>query len=236
MIVRLGQFFFRYRNLLFPSAIVIAFVEGPETFSSTFLAAGLGLVVAAAGQTVRALTIGLDYIVRGGREGKVYADELVTGGLFAHCRNPLYLGNLLIIFGLAIAADSLAALIAAPVLFIFAYHCIVSAEEDFLSAKFGDEFRRYCERTPRFGVRWKGLATTIRAMPFRWRRVVVKEYGTPFAWILGIAVLTISNVLEERELDDSWDVIYNVSGVVGVLALLWLGTWYLKKTRRLSAD
>ena len=45
------------------------------------------------------LTIGYEYIVRGGRQGKVYAEDLVQGGVFAHSRNPLYLGNLLIIVG-----------------------------------------------------------------------------------------------------------------------------------------
>ena len=75
-----------------------------------------------------------------------------------HSRNPLYVGNLLIVAGLAVAADSLPALLIAPPLFLFAYHCIVSAEEEFLLGKFGDEFRRYWSETPRFGLRFAGLA------------------------------------------------------------------------------
>jgi protein-S-isoprenylcysteine O-methyltransferase Ste14 len=236
MIVALGRFLFRYRNALFPCAIALDFVPGPETFSSPLAAALAGALVALAGQAVRGLTVGLDYIVRGGRGGKVYADDLVTGGLFAHCRNPLYVGNLLMITGLAVAADSLVALVVAPPLFLFAYHCIVSAEEEFLLGKFGDEYRRYCERTPRFGVRWSGLAQTIGSRQFHWRRLVVKEYGTMFAFFTGILVLASLNLVEQRGFEGARVSLASLAAVFGGGALVWLSTWYLKKTRRLVGD
>lgn len=236
MIVALGRFFFRYRNAIFPCAIALDFVPGPATFSSPLAAAFVGGAIAAAGEALRGLTVGLDYIVRGGRGGKVYADNLVTGGLFAHCRNPLYVGNLLIVAGLAVAADSLTALVVAPPLFLFAYHCIVCAEEEFLLGKFGDEYRRYCERVPRFGIRLRGLAATLRGARFHWRRLVVKEYGTLFALVAGIVVLAVGNYLEQFGYEASRSQIHGLAGLLGSAALLWLVTWYLKKTRRLSAD
>ena len=48
------------------------------------------------------LVIGLVYITRGGQNRQVWANSLVDTGMFAHCRNPLYLANLLLILGLAI--------------------------------------------------------------------------------------------------------------------------------------
>jgi hypothetical protein len=48
---------------------------------------GLGFVISLVGQLVRILTIGLDYIKRGGKKKTVYAEKLVTTGIFAHCRN-----------------------------------------------------------------------------------------------------------------------------------------------------
>jgi protein-S-isoprenylcysteine O-methyltransferase Ste14 len=236
MTVAIGRFFFRYRNALFPCAIALALLPGPDTFASPLVAALLGALVALAGQSIRILTIGLDYIVRGGRGGKVYADQLVTGGLFAHCRNPLYLGNLTIILGLAVASNSLAALVAAPPLFLFAYHCIIRAEEEFLLGKFGDEYRAYCRSTPRLGVRFAGLAGTVRAMQFHWRRVVVKEYGTPVAWIIGIVVLATINLAARPGLQQSQAPILGLAGVVGVAVAAWLFVRYLKKTRRLVGD
>ena len=74
MLITIGNFLFRYRNALFPLTFVLLLLPGPDLFADPLQAALLGALVAALGQLVRALTIGLDYIVRGGRRGKVYAD------------------------------------------------------------------------------------------------------------------------------------------------------------------
>jgi protein-S-isoprenylcysteine O-methyltransferase Ste14 len=236
MTVALGRFFFRFRNALFPLAIALDALPSPELFLSPTLAAGVGGAVALAGAAVRALTVGLDYIVRGGRGGRVHADDLVTGGLFAHCRNPLYVGNLLIITGLAVAADSVVALAVAPPLFLFAYHCIVSAEESYLEGRFGDRYREYCAATPRFGIRGSGLGATIAGSPFHWRRVVVKEYGTIFALFSGFLLLMALNYVEQQGLELARAPLLGLAKVFAFAALAWLVTWYLKKARRLVGD
>ena len=56
-----------------------------------------GFVVASIGQLLRVAVIGFAYITRGGRNRRIVADSLVQAGIFAHSRNPLYLGNLLIV-------------------------------------------------------------------------------------------------------------------------------------------
>ena len=53
----------------------------------------LGVFVSFLGLGVRAATIGFEYVVRGGRNRQVYADHLVQGGIYAHTRNPMYLGQ-----------------------------------------------------------------------------------------------------------------------------------------------
>jgi len=56
----------------------------------------------------------------------VYAEALVRGGVFAHCRNPLYLGNVLIVIGLALVIHAFAFyLIAIPAL-VFVYACVIA--------------------------------------------------------------------------------------------------------------
>ena len=109
MRVVIGNFLFRHRNALFPFACVLLLLPGPPLFANPFAAVGVGAVVATMGQLVRVATIGLRYIVRGGRGGRVYADDLVTDGMYRLCRNPMYVGNVLLVIGLAMAANSLPA-------------------------------------------------------------------------------------------------------------------------------
>ncbi|MGH8507465.1 MAG: methyltransferase family protein, partial [Gammaproteobacteria bacterium] len=102
MIIRIGNFLFHYRNALFPVVYMLLVFESQPLLASYRLAAILGFLVALTGQLMRAVTIGLEYIKRGGLNRQVYAEKLVQGGMFAHCRNPLYVGNVMILLGLGI--------------------------------------------------------------------------------------------------------------------------------------
>ena len=88
--------------------------------------------MALAGQIVRATTIGLEYIVRGGRNRWVFAEDLVTGGLFRHTRNPMYLGKFLMVLGAGIASNRWPSLLAITAAFAFMYQAITLAEEEYL--------------------------------------------------------------------------------------------------------
>ena len=79
------------------------------------------------------VTIGLAYIIRGGKNKKVYAEDLVTTGIFAHCRNPLYVGNILMLAGVGILSNSLLYVVIMIPFFLFVYQAIVLAEENFLT-------------------------------------------------------------------------------------------------------
>src|SRR3546814_4215332 len=104
------------------------------------------------------------YIVRGGKDKKVYANTLVINGLFAHCRNPLYVGNILMLVGVGILVNSLIYLLIFIPLFLFIYQAIVLAEERFLRNKFGSDFDAYTKRVHRWLITPIGLGTTISGM------------------------------------------------------------------------
>ena len=94
--VSIGNFFFKYRNWIFILFYAALFIPSwplfpKEQFGEHYYLFPIiiGLFVTCLGQLIRGLTIGLAYIVRGGKEGKPYADGLVTEGIFTHCRNPL---------------------------------------------------------------------------------------------------------------------------------------------------
>ena len=74
--------------------------------------------------------------------------ELTTTGPYAHTRNPLYLGSMLIAFGFALAAWSLSILIALAILFAAIYLPTIQSEEAYLRAHFAG-FDDYARAVPR---------------------------------------------------------------------------------------
>lgn len=234
--VAAGLFLFRYRNALFPCLVLLVLLPAPPLFAHALDAAAIGLLLAALGQFVRAVTIGLAYIIRGGRRGTVYAEELVTDGIYSYTRNPMYLGNVLIAAGIFVAANNLTALAVAIPLVIMAYCAIVAAEEEFLRAKFGAVFEAYCRTVPRWLPRGAGLNRTFATMRFHWRRLIVKEYGTPFAWINLLSLFTLYNLWRGGEWQRNGQTVTIMIAVMAVTTLLWLIARTLKKTRLLVGD
>ncbi len=143
----------------------------------------LGVTVALAGQTVRILVIGYAYIRRGGINKQLAAPTLVCGGFFAHSRNPMYLGNILLLSGLAVVYNSPWTYLIGLPLFFGAILAIVHVEEHFLAERFGIEYEAYRRRVNRFLPNPRGIRTTMAGMRFDWKRVLRKEYNTAFLWL-----------------------------------------------------
>lgn len=95
--------------------------------------------------------------------------SLATGGPYAHTRNPLYLGSVLMALGLAIASSSLAtALVAAAYLAAF-YPAIIREEAEFLRGKFAPDYQAWASEVPAFLPRWSPGGR--RSSRFGWDRV-----------------------------------------------------------------
>lgn len=208
--VKIGNFFFHYRNFIFPIFYAALFIPSPQIFDNTFTAFWIGLLITAIGQGVRFLTIGLDYIIRGGKDRRVYAEDLVTTGIFAHSRNPMYVGNVLMLWGMGVLANNLLFLVIMGPFFLFIYQSIIRAEENFLENKFGPAFKDYCNDVNRWLPSLKGLGTTLGDSNFKWKRVILKEYNTTFYWTLAAVILLAKNSYETipqeqfRKLDESF--------------------------------
>ena len=236
MMAAIGTFFFQYRNAVFPFAFLLVLLPGPRLFPDALVAAAVGAAIAFLGQLVRGLTIGLRYVIRGGKNRRVYAEDLVTDGLYGHTRNPMYVGNLLILAGVAVASNSWGCVGIAIPLFAFVYIAIVAAEERYLRDKFGDGFAAYTREVPRWLLRLQGLRATLAKSQFRWRRVLVKEYGTPTGWILGICVIALWNLWQTEQLEARANAVEGLIIVMIATALFWLVARALKKSRTLVAD
>jgi protein-S-isoprenylcysteine O-methyltransferase Ste14 len=231
MMVALGNFFFHYRTSLSPFLPLLLLLPGPAVLPDPFVAALLGLVVAGTGQVVRATTIGLEYIVRGGRNHRVYADALVTEGLFRHTRNPMYVGKFFMVLGAGVASNRWPSLLAITAAYAFMYQAITLAEESYLRGKFGAAFEAYCRDVPRWWPRLAGLRDTFARTRFNWSRVLKKGYSEPLGWALPIVLVALYNMHMTTGIAERPVAARALIGVLCAVGLFWLVVGALKKTR-----
>lgn len=134
--------------------VAVALAVGLATVDPTRVAPGpvrlLGIVPLAAGVALVAWTA---LTFRRARETLSPVAEparLVTDGPLAHTRNPMYLGVVASVAGVALLAGSPAAG-GYAVLLLAVYHAVVVlVEEPKLRGAFGREYDRYRERVPRW--------------------------------------------------------------------------------------
>jgi protein-S-isoprenylcysteine O-methyltransferase Ste14 len=152
------------------------------------LYSGLGLVVIGeAGRLWAVRHIGVVSRTRIDRAG-----PLVATGPFRHVRNPLYLGNLGIWIGFALAGASAWL---APIIFgllALEYHAIVRWEEALLESRLGAAYIAYTQRVPRW-LPTAGKPTEGAAAPFSWQSTMYSERGTLLAIAVGTVLVWMKN-------------------------------------------
>lgn len=191
MIVKIGNFFFHYRNFFFPVLYATLFIPTPKVFENETIALAIGLLFIVFGITTRCTTIGLEYIIRGGKGRTIYAEKLVTEGIYSICRNPMYLGNLSILLGFGIFANSaLFTFIIFPV-YLFIYYAIIKAEEDFLFGKFGEQFDLFRKNVHALIPKLSKLGSAFKGYSFNWGKVVLKEYNSLFIYFVGLLAILL---------------------------------------------
>ena len=124
------------------------FVPGSEVLGSAALsitggalcALGLSLFVAALAALGESFRVGLD---------EAHPGPLVTGGVFAHTRNPIYAAFVLILTGVFLAIPNWILLV---LLFgaIMLFHRQIEREEKSLLAVYGEAYANYCKKVGRY--------------------------------------------------------------------------------------
>lgn len=204
VMVRIGDFFFRFRDGLFPLIIIGLFllaVPPTELFHSERLENLKDIVALAivfSGIAFRGLVIGFVYIKRGGLNKKVYAEDLVTSGIFGLCRNPLYVGNLLVYVGVFLMHGNPLVMVLGIASFAFIYQCIVYAEEHFLRNKFGEGYEAYCRDVPRWLPNFSKFGTAVEGMKFNFRKVIIKDYSTIATSLLAVTLVECYEEVAEQ--------------------------------------
>jgi len=111
----------------------------------SLIAAGGALCAASIWQLHR-LGRGLPW---GDTVGTGQSTQLITSGLYAHTRNPMVLGYLLVISGLGWLLQSPAAALLVPIIvFLLILVGLKVREEPALDRRFGQAYREYKRRTP----------------------------------------------------------------------------------------
>ena len=85
----------------------------------------------------------------GGPGMKTLPERLVTGGPYAYTRNPMYLGHVIFLVGLALTLHSVLAALIAVASAVF-FHARVRRDEKRLSERFGGPYAEYCARVKRW--------------------------------------------------------------------------------------
>ncbi len=151
---------FKYRSYTpIPFLILMLIFENASAASLI-----IGFAIALVGELIRLWGVswaGSETRTTGGVGGSF----LVISGPFAHVRNPLYVGNILLYFGIGIMSMSLFPYlqIVALLFFFFQYYVIVKEEEGYLIKTFGQDYDKYLKNVP--GFFWRFTAYKDDSIP-----------------------------------------------------------------------
>ncbi len=111
---------------------------------------GIGTIIALAGLVTT--SAGRRALIKGGTNinPSLPTTRLVTDGVFGHTRNPLYVGISFAMCGIALIFDLDWVLLLIVPSCVFLHFAVVVREERYLEQKFGDAYRRYKARVPRY--------------------------------------------------------------------------------------
>ncbi|OHB73066.1 MAG: hypothetical protein A2Z25_06835 [Planctomycetes bacterium RBG_16_55_9] len=82
----------------------------------------------------------------GGQKSK----EIIISGPYSLCRNPLYVGTFILSIGAGFCFENLLMLAIVPAIIIPVHVIVVRMEETHLEQIFGEEYRVYKQKVPRF--------------------------------------------------------------------------------------
>ena len=148
------------------------------------------LLVSLLGVFVRVYTVGHTPANTSGRNTeKQVADSLNKTGIYSTVRHPLYLGNFLMYFGIALLTCNIAFILMFILIFWLYYERIMYAEEQFLRRKFSEEYLAWSEHVPAFFPKFKGFVKP--SLPFSWKKVLKKEKNGVFFLFLIFCIFNL---------------------------------------------
>lgn len=219
-----GAFLFRGRSYLplLAAPLVVAALLDPHYSHPLFTGFSGGLwkaiciLISFAGLLVRSLVAGYVPLGTSGRNTeRQVAESLNTKGLYSMARNPLYLGNFLIILGLLLFSQVWWFILAGIAIFWIFYERIIFTEEEFLRQKFGTAFVEWSMKTPVFIPRfWRWQKPEL---PYAWKIALRREHSTQFGMVSALTLLGIASDLittPDHRIASFWWIFWGASLVI----------------------
>ena len=222
-----GMWLFRWRSYLPLIMLPLLFVIAKDTESiEKHFGENAGniweafcFIISLCGLFIRCITIG--YAPRGtsGRNTLYHrADVLNTTGAYSICRNPLYLGNFLMILGVALFTEVWWFVVIFGVLFFIYYERIILSEEAFLKEKFGESYINWAHQTPVFFPKFQHWKPN--SLSFSFKNVLKKEchglYGLSAAYFL-LDILTGFSIHKKLTINKGWGTLFVITSIFFII-------------------
>ena len=139
--------------LLLAAAIVVGVllnVLWPQGLLEAWLRLALGVLIIVAALAIGFLAVREMRAVDTPLDVRKAPTEVVTTGVFAISRNPVYLAMVLLCAGIAFLADTIWLLLAAAALAVILHTQVIDKEEAYLKEKFGEAYSSYKSRVRRW--------------------------------------------------------------------------------------
>lgn len=194
IIQKLGRFFFRARSYVPIPFLLTCTIFGDVGTSS--LMTGLTFVVL--GEVLRLWAVG--YLGLSSRKTKsARADSFEDRGPYSISRNPIYIGNMSIYLGFVLLSNIFFPYFAGltVIFFGFVYYAIIRYEEISLADQFGEAYKNFLVRVPRF-IGYRDGPSAQSRNHFNLRTAFVSERTTFTAIGFSLVIIIVSDIWRHR--------------------------------------
>ncbi|MBK8443118.1 MAG: isoprenylcysteine carboxylmethyltransferase family protein [Sphingobacteriales bacterium] len=233
---KIGHFLYRHRVWILPCLYLLLLLPSPPLRYNYMSMLVLGWLLAVLGQALRLLSIGTESPTRYGKDTKIFASKLITEGTYKIVRNPMYLGNLMILTGLIFIANSLQFFVFFLPLAIGVYAFIIFSEEKYLNEKFSEQYSHYKASTSRFVPKLSEVENALAHGSFNWKRILYYEDYSAFMWIMAALILTAFNTYSEDSSFSPFQQFFPFILMILVLATAYGAVQWLKYSGRLLLE
>jgi protein-S-isoprenylcysteine O-methyltransferase Ste14 len=185
---QIGRFLFRHRGWVPVPFLIVPLLAHDRPTAAQWIG---GIILMIVGESFR--LAGVAAAGHKTRRRSRNVEELVTYGIFAWTRNPLYVGNFFLWIGIVVVSGVFWFLPVAVLLFAAEYSLIVRFEEGVLESIFGREYLEYRHCTPR----WVPSPPKKPAKgSMDWRGAVQSETSTFLAYLVLLTAFAVKDYFE----------------------------------------